>query len=120
MNEFTCLSKKLTIAAAGIETIGLETGYPYRNYTAWVSIPTLGILNVSVQPMFGGFTDGAATTFTAAGVKKAKQATTDELRPSTRGYQSTDGVLPLKSEIVITNSGGSPIEANIYLLASQG
>jgi len=118
MNEFVNLAKKLTIAGGGgVETVTLEHGYPYRNYTAWVSIPNAGVLNVSVQPKFGGYDDGSAVSFTAAGVKKVKQTVTDELRPPTR---DNNGVSPLKSELVITNSAVAAIEANIYVLASQG
>jgi len=118
MNEFVSLIKKMTIANGVTETVTLEHGCPYRNYTAWVAIQNLGVLSVSVQPMFGGYVDGSAVPFTAAGVKKVKQTATDELRPSTRNPDND--VLPLKSELAITNSGGSAIEVNVYILASQG
>lgn len=117
MHEYTQLVKKVTIPAGGSEEVTLEMGVPYKNYTAWVyagaATPTL-----SVQPMFGGFVDGAAVAINAPAITKVRQISTDELRPSTRPPGVPDIIEPLKSSVIITNGGGAPYTAVVWLLAS--
>ncbi len=110
--EYISLIKKVTIAPAATETVALESGIPYMNYTAWVHAinPTL-----SVQPLFAGLNDGAPVVMAASAMTKVKQSAAGELRPQTTGRIDA---WVAKSAIAITNNGASAITVDVYMLAS--
>jgi hypothetical protein len=118
---FVSLTRKMTLQAAEVKVITFEVGAPYRNYTAWVAVAGKATINVSVQPLFGGASDGSATAFAAVAVKKVYQVADDEMRPQTSGinrHPDDDGPPnPVKSEVQITNSGANPAEVSVYLIA---
>lgn len=125
--EHLQLTRKINLAAlAGAPdnevTVTLESGTPYRHYLAWVHITGAGVINVSVQPKFAGENDGGATAFATVGTQKVKQVDLEEIRPATRGVHKhpDDDVTPtiLKSELVITNNGGDPVIASVYMIAA--
>lgn len=116
--EYLHLVKTYKLANGESATATLEAGTPYRHLTAWAHVAGAGAINVSAQPRFANEDDGAAVAFAAAGTKKVFQVTPEEVRPATRGLPKLDPPPhPIKSEMVITNSG-DPVVVTLYMMAA--
>ena len=122
--NYLSYTRRFELAAAGVVTVALECGVPYKDYTAFVAIAGAGTISVSIQPLFGGANDGSAVVYSAAGLKKAYQSASDEIRPPTTGLQKnpadSDVVAPVKSELQITNNGTGAVVASVYMSAIAG
>jgi hypothetical protein len=109
-------------APDNVITITFESGNPYRHYLAWVHITGAGAINVSAQPKYAGENDGTPTAIAAIGTHKVKQVDLEEIRPATRGiHKHPDDAGPptiMKSELTLTNSGGDPVIASVYMIAA--
>lgn len=103
-------------------TVTLESGTPYRHYQVWAHVAGIGVINVSVQPLFAGVADGGAVVVSSSGMEKIFQVTLEEIRPATRGLiKSSDNVFPpfvAKSEVKVTNGGANSVSVTIYQLAA--
>lgn len=118
--EYQQLVKTYKLANGESAKATLETGTPYRHLTVWGRVAGGGVINVSMQPMFGGVNDGSAVVFSTAGHQKVFQVTPEEVRPATRGFPKELEPQPkaLKSEINITNSGANPVEVNLFMICA--
>ena len=115
-------TRYIVIPPAGAMTIGLECGSPYKDYAAWVFCGSTP--NLSVQPLYGGFNDGAPVVVNSAGPKKVFQVGGDEMRPSTtiiNRHPGDESPAPsLKPELTITNNGAAAINVGVYMVAIPG
>ena len=118
--EFLQIAKVVELAAAGdpgdVQVITLESGTPYRHLAMYLQGEAVA---VTAQPLFGGAVDGAATNVTGPIHQKIYQQTVDEFRPTTRGsiFQG-NGLVPLKSELRLTNTDTAPAKLSVFILAS--
>ncbi|MGW8177924.1 MAG: hypothetical protein ACWGQW_03905 [bacterium] len=122
LTEYLCNIKTFRLANGESATATLESGTPYRHYQAWAHVAGAGTINVSAQPRFADANDGAATAFSAPGMKKLFQVVQEEFRPPTRGFvkKKDDPFIPFaaKSEVLITNSGANPVNVTVYQMAA--
>lgn len=122
--DHVLLARKVTLAPTGIPgdvvTFTLESGIPYRYYTAWVYVgDSIGTVDVDAQPLFGGANDGTVTNITSSGVYKVYQISTDEIRPPTtinKHPSDTSKPFILKSELSVTNNDSESVEVTVYMI----
>ena len=115
--EYINIAQKVDLAANGSPgdsvIIPVEVGAPYRHLAMFLHGQAA---NVTAQPLFGGANDGAATAVAGAIAQKIFQMTVDEIRPPTNGLPND--VIPLKSELQLTNGDANPATLNVFITGS--
>jgi hypothetical protein len=101
-------NKRVIVTGGTTVTLTFESGIPYANFVAWVRLLSgTGVIDVDVQPMFGGSDDGSPVNFAAESTQKVFQMAVDEIRPPTSVQAHPDdagAAYPLKTELRIINN----------------
>lgn len=119
---FLQVTRLVRIVPAGVTTLTLPAGAPYKNLTVWAKVTGAGTISVSAQPLFWGANDGSAVAISTTAPTKIKQTSTDEMRPSNANSikkNAADEAAPqdASSAVQFTNSGLADVVISVYMIA---